>query len=330
MAATILFLILTLWYYNLPAGFNTLTNSEGSAIGGTLPPNLEDETLKKFDDLVHKGEILWEPSETELYDDHGFQFEFRQTTAFNKKPSTGADDPGRKQAGGPFMNPRPNIVVLPKVGPRHRLLFNEFCVWRPMLLLTTTTYERQTDALNLEDLSAALALLRAYKGPYMMIYNCGVNGGSSQGHKHMQIHPQPEQATLYMANAASSTIVSDRLQGVPYKHFVLRIPPDATPEHVLRLHDLLLERTQAALRDADAGEGYNVVMTTDFIGLIPRRRAKTDDAKDVFGINAAGMMGLVTVRDQRERERWRELGYAQYLTRQGLPINDHEDAKGVS
>ncbi|PSK42673.1 Diadenosine 5',5'''-P1,P4-tetraphosphate phosphorylase 2 [Elsinoe australis] len=293
-----------------------------SAASLYLPPDLEVTTLARFDDLVSRGEILWESSEVQVHDDHGFQFEFRQTTSFNKKPSTAANDPGRTKAGSPFMNPRPSITLLPHLGPHHRLLFNEFCVWRPMLLLTTTSYETQTSPLNIHDLRASLALLRTFHPPYMMIYNCGINGGSSQGHKHMQLHPQPQKTRLFMAAVTSSETIADRIEGVPYQHFVLRIPEGAEAEDVLRLHDRLLERTREALEKVGLGDGYNVVMTREFIGLIPRRTAKTANASDVFGINAAGMMGLVTVRNERERERWAELGYGKYLARLGLPIDD--------
>ncbi|KAF4555177.1 ATP adenylyltransferase-like protein 1 [Elsinoe fawcettii] len=316
------FVIIVLLYHNMEISNTHSVGKLASIDTYDLPSDLEAQTLARFDDLVAKREVLWEPSSVELYEDHGFQFEFRQTTAFNKKPSTPANDPGRNKAGGPFMNPRSSITLIPQLGPHHRVLFNEFCVWRPMLLLTTIDYEMQTDSLNIHDITASLALLRTYKSPYMMIYNCGVNGGSSQGHKHMQIHPQPEKGRLFMADADSSEIVADRIKGVPYKHYVLKIPSRASAQEVLELHDQLLASTRTALKRAKAGDGYNVVMTTEFVGLIPRRTAKTSDASDVFGINAAGMMGLVTVRSEKERRRWAELGYGKYLARLGLQIDD--------
>ncbi|KAF2151223.1 putative 5',5'''-P-1,P-4-tetraphosphate phosphorylase [Myriangium duriaei CBS 260.36] len=289
-----------------------------------VPNDLSRQVLERFDALVENGEILYTPSDAELYDDNGFEFEFRQTTAFNKKPSTAANDPGRTSAVGPFINPRSSITILSRLGPKHRLLLNEFCVWRPMLLLTTAEYAMQTDDLDIDDISASLAVLNAFKAPFMMIYNCGVSGGSSQGHKHMQLHPQPEKSRLFMSLADSAETISDRIPGVPYQHFVLQIPSDATPGHVLRAYQRLLRETKASLQTADAGEGYNVVMTRDWIGLIPRRIAKTKDASDVFGINAAGMMGLITVRSEHERQRWKELGYGRYLARLGIPISGEQ------
>lgn len=50
---------------NLPA------NQSSSPLN--LPDDLEETALARFDDLVSKGEVLWKPSEAEVYDDHGFQ-----------------------------------------------------------------------------------------------------------------------------------------------------------------------------------------------------------------------------------------------------------------
>lgn len=59
-----------------------------------------------------------------------------------------------------------------------------------MLILHTTLFQPQTDDLNHRDLELAWVLLKAFKTPQMVIYNCGVESGSSQGHKHLQIFPQ--------------------------------------------------------------------------------------------------------------------------------------------
>lgn len=59
-----------------------------------------------------------------------------------------------------------------------------------MLILHTSLFELQTDDLNDKDLGAAWAILHRIKTPQMIIYNCGVEAGSSQGHKHIQIFPR--------------------------------------------------------------------------------------------------------------------------------------------
>ena len=61
-----------------------------------------------------------------------------------------------------------------------------------MLILHTTLFALQTDDLDESDLAAAWAILHTIKTPQMIIYNCGVEAGSSQGHKHIQIFPRQD------------------------------------------------------------------------------------------------------------------------------------------
>lgn len=100
------------------------------------------------------------------------------------------------------MNPDPGELITP-VGSTHRLLLNKFCVYRPMLLLPTVDFALQSDDLNFHDVNAAFAILKAFKTKQLMIFNCGVNAGSSQGHKHMQIFPAPSHE-LWPSGATSS------------------------------------------------------------------------------------------------------------------------------
>lgn len=58
-----------------------------------------------------------------------------------------------------------------------------------MLVIPTQEFRKQTEDLDLDDLGVALALLKAFKTPSVVIYNCGVESGSSQGHKHLQLFP---------------------------------------------------------------------------------------------------------------------------------------------
>jgi ATP adenylyltransferase len=58
-----------------------------------------------------------------------------------------------------------------------------------MCILPTIQYEPQTDVLNEADLTAAWAVIHRFETPQMVIYNCGPESGSSQGHKHLQVLP---------------------------------------------------------------------------------------------------------------------------------------------
>lgn len=77
------------------------------------------------------------------------------------------------------------------LGSTHRLLVNKYGIFRPMTVIPTRHYALQTDDLDLSDVNAAWSVLKAFQTPSLIIYNCGINAGSSQGHKHTQVFPLP-------------------------------------------------------------------------------------------------------------------------------------------
>ncbi|OHF04077.1 hypothetical protein CORC01_00416 [Colletotrichum orchidophilum] len=173
----------------------------------SLTEDLGPKSLVMFDDLVSRGKLFFSESRSEVVHHKGFQFEFRISPALQKKPYLERDDPNRSMEKGPFLNPDPDFIVT-QVGPRHALKLNLCCMYRPAFVLYTRVFEPQTQDLSLFDVEAARAVMAALKptlGPQLMIFNCGVDAGSSQGHKHMQIFPQPTHLRLYPQNAVSES-----------------------------------------------------------------------------------------------------------------------------
>lgn len=73
-----------------------------------------------------------------------------------------------------------------------------------MLVMTTKQFAQQSDDLDASDLSAAWAVLTAFRANKLVaVYNCGVNSGASQGHKHLQFFPHPGH-TLWPEQAEST------------------------------------------------------------------------------------------------------------------------------
>ncbi|KAH8695247.1 putative 5',5'''-P-1,P-4-tetraphosphate phosphorylase [Talaromyces proteolyticus] len=331
-----------------------------------LPNDLEEKTNIQFDSMVQKGRIFYdhqtEPGE--IFVDNGFLFEFRIVPILKGKPILAPDDPGRSHSPtpvttprastpvssnsaslavpsqlptntttetthkGPFVNPKADEIILDNVGPKHRLMLNKFCLYRPMLVLPTKEFALQSDDLDAYDIAAAWALLHAYNSfEPLIIYNRGVNGGSSQGHKHLQLFPVPplepfygKAQSVWPGKATSSVEVADRILGVPFKHFVLRIQPGTTARELIRMHQRLLHLTREAhvAAGGDANGDYNVAMTKQWIALIPRTTVGPEDGP--FGTSTVGMLGMPGIRDQRDRKKWEEFGNAKYLARLGIPI----------
>ncbi|KAI3541449.1 hypothetical protein CSPX01_07537 [Colletotrichum filicis] len=258
----------------------------------TLPEDLGSKSLLMFDDLVSRGKLFYSESKSDIVSHNGFEFEFRISPALKRKPYLERDDPKRTADKGPFLTPDPDFVVA----------------------------QPQTQDLNFVDVEAARAVMIALKptlGPQLMIYNCGVDAGSSQGHKHVQIFPRPTHFSLYPQKATSEIgkrQINSTIAGVPNLHFVLRLPQAATHEQACHS----LERLVSAAREIATTYGersdYNVIMAEDWICVVPRRLV----GKDGVGANGAGMVGLVWLRDQTERDGWDSFGLTDHLVQLGV------------
>jgi ATP adenylyltransferase len=104
---------------------------------------------------------------------------------------------------------------------------------------------------------------------------------------------------------------------VPFKHHVLRLPSHADTNTVYKTYLRLLDASREVL--AKSGEGsrdYNVAMTADWIAVIPRRTSEGS-----YGANAAGMLGIIYLPDQEERDKWSQLGYTKQLVAFGIPVD---------
>lgn len=244
--------------------------------------------------------------------------------AAQKKPITSADAPERKNGkkGNPFLPPNPEEIVS-TVGEHHYLLLNKFSFYRPSLLITTREYTSQEEALTGDDITALWAVMQSFSSRYLGIYNCGYHSGSSQGHKHMQIWPYPDEEKLgfqlFPGFATSENLIADNIPPIPYKHFVLRLPANATANAVIERHDRLLEATRHAQQKAGSGSAHNVIISKEWICLIPRRRSGFETGS---GVNSGGVTGCSVVTSEAERQAWMSLGPAEYLKSVAIPIDN--------
>jgi len=109
--------------------------------------------------------------------------------------------------------------------------------------------------------------------------------------------------------------ITANIPGVPFKHFVLRLPDNATVEDILERYARLLHVTRTALTEANAGTDYNVVLVNDWLALIPR----ASKGRDGVFAGATTMIGLVWLRNQEERDKVTKFGYEEFLCHLGIP-----------
>ncbi|CAD6594002.1 MAG: hypothetical protein ASARMPRED_008333 [Alectoria sarmentosa] len=209
-------------------------------------------------------------------------FQFDITPALTKKPILPPDDPGRSKPIGPFVDP-PEEWILARLGQSHKLILNKYCVYRPMLILHTTLFVPQTNDLDESDLTAAWAILRQMETPQMIIYNCDVETSIS---------------------------------GVPFMHFVVRLPEQSSAEMVHTQYERLLGMTKDALKIADAGTDYNLILVSEWMVLIPRRKKGWGP----FIANAANMVGSLWLRSEEQRDEMLEQPLLDMLAELGIPL----------
>ncbi|KXJ87165.1 hypothetical protein Micbo1qcDRAFT_167870 [Microdochium bolleyi] len=280
-----------------------------------LPSDLHERAVRQFDALHAQGSLLYSQTTPEIVTHNGFTFEFRVCPILNGKQILSKDAPERAGKGGPFINPDPAFVVT-HFGQTHTLLLNLRCIYRPMYVLHTRLFAPQTDDLDPSDIDAAWSIMGKLAaspdaGPQMMIYNCGVDAGSSQGHKHVQIFELSSQVVLFPSRAESTQEITSDIPEVPYEHYVLRLAPGATSPQVHYTLQRLVDAARLA-RSSPGGSDwndYNVVLTAEWVCVIPRRHAMVGTT----GANGAAIVGLAWVRDQAERDSWDELGLTKHL-----------------
>lgn len=256
---------------------------------------------------------------------------------------------------------------------------------RPHYVLHTRLFAPQTDDLDAGDWAATWAVMAAIQArahqPPMMIYNCGYEGGASQGHKHVQVFTEPDPGfTLFPAEAlALAEQAADSSEKtheprenapivqhptVPFQHFVQRLTGPITPAYVLAVYQRLLAEVRRAHKEhverklahatngtngatrTNGSNGYrthkksasgtpghntpalddlpasmianNVIMTPEWMCMIPRRRG----GKDGTGAGSLGMLGMLWLKNAKERAHWEELGMTEHLVWMGLPRDD--------
>ena len=105
---------------------------------------------------------------------------------------------------------------------------------------------------------------------------------------------------------------------MPFKHFVIRLPTGASSDYVFQQYRRLLNGTKRALRAANAGGDYNLVLVREWLALIPRR------CKGYGNIiaNAASMVGMMWMTSKEQRDELLRLSPPGLSTALGIPARE--------
>jgi ATP adenylyltransferase/5',5'''-P-1,P-4-tetraphosphate phosphorylase II len=289
--------------------------------------SLEAITLNRFDKLVENGDLLWQDVPPRHHSSSPFDFEFRVAASLISKPQ---DKEQKKTAPpetkrGAFDDENP-LFEIQKLGPRHRLILNKFSVVRPQFVIPTIAFEPQKDPLNVGDFAAIWEVLSGLSdGKYMGIFNCGVDAGSSVGHKHLQVIPLPERyergfltVLLDQIKKSESTVETAQNQthflvDAPFKHAAWHLPRDV---EAAELHEIWKHLCETV--GIKEGQAHNLLLTRDLIVAIPRPKAWMGSGDGEFAANAACMAGVAWCKTEEQYNAWIAYGPMKALREFGV------------
>ena len=190
------------------------------------------------------------------------------------------------------------------------------------MLLTSDGHQKQYEPLYENDLEAAWTALTAIgREDYVAFYNCGQDGGCSRLHKHLQLMPMPEDSFAAFLNSKGGKEPSVPFQWF-YRHFESQ---HLTPASLTKVYtDLLKQATEVGEGRSEHADTalpraacpHNMILTNRWMLVIPRRRAAINKEA---GVNAMGMLGLITVATKNEINNWVQLGLTEALREVGVP-----------
>ena len=244
-------------------------------------------------DAAHASGALYRiESEPLFVEDGGVEFVVRRAVDWERQVAI--QPKGRP--GNPFDDPERELVVVDRLGGKHRAMLNKYHVVEDHVLVITREYVDQEVLLDLEDFEALVACLPG-DGRAIGFYNGGRDSGASQPHKHMQVVSLPLSPHLPIPMAPRLVTDPPRL---PFAHAFARLDDDAGPGRLHECYRALLPA--AGIRPVAAADGerqsqsYNMVIGPGWMLVVPRVR----DRFEGVPINSIAFTGALFVRDDRE------------------------------
>lgn len=189
------------------------------------------------------------------------------------------------------------------------------------MLLTSDGHRKQYEPLLESDFEAAWTVLTTLDRDYIAFFNCGRDGGCSRLHKHLQLIPRPTGGFATFLDSEGG-----KEPNVPFQWFYRRFDPlGVTPADLTQVYThLLSQATEAGAGRSEHADSapdgaacpHNMILTKQWIIVIPRRRAAINKEA---GVNALGMIGIIAVATKNEISGWAKLGLTGALKELGVP-----------
>jgi len=276
------------------------------------PGTLWELVVRRQAEAVACGAMYTLPTTIKWVADAGLQFLVRVLAHLETKVQLQDKEQSTRRGHDPFL-PYEQALFVTDVGPRHVCLFNKFNVVEHHLLLVTSAFEHQDSLLTIDDFAALASCMCEFDA--LGFYNGGMLAGASQTHKHLQIVPLP------LAAGVERLIIEPvAFRAFRFVNVFESLGTSAFDEHnhgnlLHATYRRLLERAGVAEVDGRHGLAYNLLLTRDWMLVVPRRA----ECCGSISVNALGFAGSLFVRNETELRMLSELGPLRVLEAVTLP-----------
>jgi len=242
------------------------------------------------------------PTSFELVEDGetGVEFVVRIVEHLGQKRQAASEQ--QRTGANPFL-PYNRQLFVTDVSATHLCLLNKYNVLDHHLLIVTRSFEEQESLLTLEDFEALWLCMAEREG--LGFYNAGADAGASQPHKHLQlvsvpigVGPERTPVDPLLATARFDGSLGT-VEALPFLHTVAQLDESSSPGSTggagaaLAMYRAMLRRVGI---DAEAPLPYNLLVTRDWMFLMPRTRGFFHGIE----VNALGFAGTLLARDQEQ------------------------------
>ena len=230
----------------------------------------------------------------------GIAFVVRMVEHLGQKRKAASEQ--QRTGANPFL-PYNRELFVADVSETHLCLLNKYNVLDHHLLIVTRSFEEQESLLTLEDFEALWLCMAEREG--LGFYNAGTDAGASQPHKHLQlvsvpigVGPERTPVEPLLATAHFDGPLGT-VEALPFLHSVARLDEHSSPGSregaaaALEIYRAMLPRVGI---DAEAPLPYNLLVTWDWMFLLPRARGFFHGIE----VNALGFAGTLLARDQEQ------------------------------
>ena len=233
---------------------------------------LKNEVLSAAHNAVKNGKAfllyLEEPTTSCICD--GFRFIFKQFNTSLKLPAkTGKD---------PLLPPYDDMLFVRKM-PSNDLIINKFMQTYGHVLFTATDPNAlQTDELKHDDFFCISEILSSFDSG-IAYYNCGIESGCSQKHKHFQYSPYDDNPILEEMRKETK---------LPFKYYVEKIK-DLEPKTLELSYRNLISKIKK-------DQSYNFIVKKGCSVLVPRKASRSNNIM-LNSVAVSGILGLLDATD---------------------------------